>query len=451
MSPNRETYNYRSQWCHNKPLILDQFCRTLNDSVFNIEKIMNTKLPIAIAALAILLTCTVAHAQAPNLGVVNTFGLFTAVGDIDNFGATIIAGDAGTDVGAFNGIPPAVVLGQMHLADPVSAQAAIDVNLAYSQLQSMTCGAVLGTGLGGGQVLTPGVYCIGGAATLNGNLTFDAQGDPNALFFIQVSAALSTGVASQVLLLNAASSCNIYWQVDGAVSLGDNSIFQGTLLSNGQLTMLSGATVDGKTLLISGAIVLNDNMVNDCAPSLMPITLADFNAQKSADESGALLTWNTHSESNSDYFLIERSTNGIEFVTIGKLLAAGNSDHLLSYTFEDEAPVSGHNDYRLQQVDQDGAATFSKVESLNFVALSNSVQVSPNPFGSSLILRLHGDLGDAAFEWTMTDAMGRSIMQYRLLAGVTAVDMTHVASGIYFCQLTRNGVVVQTGKLIARQ
>lgn len=125
------------------------------------------------------------NAQAPNLGTTSDFVLFTAAGAFNNVGAsTVVTGDVGTNVGAFNAFPPGTLIGTRHIADAVSAQAAIDVLTAYSYLDGLTCGLVLGTTLGSGQTLTPNIYCLGGASTINGNLILDGQGDPGCYFYI---------------------------------------------------------------------------------------------------------------------------------------------------------------------------------------------------------------------------------------------------------------------------
>src|SRR5690242_18122389 len=136
------------------------------------------KAPILLIILTMMLVPKINYGQAPDLGTTSDFALFTAVGAFDVLGASsIVTGDVGTDVGAFNGFPPGILIGNIHVADPVSAQAAMDVAGAYSDLFAITCGTVLGVTLGSGQILTPDIYCIGAAATLNGTLILDAQGD----------------------------------------------------------------------------------------------------------------------------------------------------------------------------------------------------------------------------------------------------------------------------------
>ncbi len=202
-----------------------------------------------------------------NLGSTADFALFTAAGAFNNIGAaTVVTGDVGTFVGAFNAFPPGILVGDQHVADGVSAQAAADVLVAYSYLANLTCGQVIGTTLGNNQVLTPNIYCTGAASSLNGNLILDAENDPNALFIFQIGGALSTSTFSNVTLINGASLCNVFWQINGAFSLGDGSVFNGTIIASGALSFLQGASLFGRGLTTAGAISLMDNIVT--IPSL---------------------------------------------------------------------------------------------------------------------------------------------------------------------------------------
>lgn len=234
-----------------------------------------------VIALMLLMLPFFTFAQSPpDLGVAAPFALFTAAGAFSNDGNTVVTGDIGTNVGAFTGFPPGIVIGQIHVADGVSAQAAADVDLAYSDLSTITCGLVLGTTLGNGQFLTPNVYCLGAASTINGTLTLDGGGDPTALFIFKIDGALSTTTLSEVVLTNSASACNVYWQVNGQVELGVTSVFRGTIVANGAISLLEGAALYGRGLTRAGAIALHNNIVtvtgNDCttdcaAPSVFTI------------------------------------------------------------------------------------------------------------------------------------------------------------------------------------
>ncbi|OFY52023.1 MAG: hypothetical protein A2W85_11350 [Bacteroidetes bacterium GWF2_41_31] len=201
--------------------------------------------------------------QAPDLGTASGFALFTSAGAFtvtDN--ATHVTGDVGTHVGVFTAFPPGTLVGQIHVADATSAQAATDVAAAYSDLFGRTCSTTLTTPLGNGQTLAPGVYCLTTASTLNGDLILDGGGDPNALFIIKIGGAFATGASSNVILIDSADLCNVYWQIGGQFDLGDGSVFRGTAIVDGAINLLGTSSLLGRGLSRAGAISLNNNIVN---------------------------------------------------------------------------------------------------------------------------------------------------------------------------------------------
>jgi LruC domain-containing protein len=221
---------------------------------------MKNKLQILVAMAAILLLPKTNFGQAPNLGAVASYAIFTSAGAFNNTGSTTITGDAGTQAGAFNGSP--TVIGQIHVADAHSVSAANALGSAYSSLSGVTCGVVIGTTMGNSQVLTPNVYCMGAAATLNGTLTLNALGNPNAIFIFKINGAFATTASSNIVLINGANLSNVYWQVNGAFATGAGSNFKGNVLANGAISINSGTSFVGRALTIAGAIDITNSSVS---------------------------------------------------------------------------------------------------------------------------------------------------------------------------------------------
>ncbi len=199
---------------------------------------------------------------APPLGAAASFALFTAVGAVNNAGPTVINGNIGTNAGAFNGFPPGIINGNRHVANTLSTQTAGDVQTAFAHMSGITyvnSKAVYGSTAGVPQTLLPGSYTVNQATTLAGQLILDAQNDPNALFFLRVTGALTTGANSLVTLANGASARNVYWLVTGRVDLGQTSMFKGTLIVDGSINMIRGASLEGRGLTRQGAITLDNN------------------------------------------------------------------------------------------------------------------------------------------------------------------------------------------------
>jgi len=215
------------------------------------------------------------------------FALFTGNGALSCAGASFIRGDVGTHVGAVTGFDtPGTLDGQVHKGvDPIAVQAAVDVTNAYNALTATSCGqTIIGTTLGavGGQVLTPKVYCLGGALNITDDLILDGQNDPNALFIFKVGGALTTLTTSRIILINGASPFNVYWQVFGAVVLGTNSDFSGTIIATDAISLNAGASLTGRALSVNGAIAITINVVtSNCSPficetdNIAPTFLAD--------------------------------------------------------------------------------------------------------------------------------------------------------------------------------
>ncbi|MCE3297236.1 MAG: hypothetical protein K0R65_2950 [Crocinitomicaceae bacterium] len=216
---------------------------------------MKNKLLCIITALVSLIIPKVYLGQAPNLGTAADFVLFSSVGAIGNTGISHVTGNVGTNSGAITGFGN--VNGQMHSGDLVTAQCSADLLIAYGQLSATVPGFFPAPLLGNGQVLVPGVHLIAGPATLNSNLTLDAQGDPDAVFIIRINGAFGVNANANVQLLNGALACNVFWQVGDLVSIAAGATMRGNIINNGSIHLGTGATLEGRALSIAGQVTID--------------------------------------------------------------------------------------------------------------------------------------------------------------------------------------------------
>ncbi|MEO8147910.1 MAG: ice-binding family protein, partial [Bacteroidia bacterium] len=171
-------------------------------------------------------------------------------------GISQVTGNVGTNNGSSTAFGN--VNGQMHDADGVSAQCAADLLIAYNELDSAIATFFPAPLLGNGQVLTAGVYSISSAATLNLNLILNAQGDPNAVFIFKIQGPLSTNADSKVKLINGAKACNVFWKVEGLVSMASGTTMRGTVIANNAaINMNTGDTLIGRALTTAGAVTID--------------------------------------------------------------------------------------------------------------------------------------------------------------------------------------------------
>ncbi len=205
-----------------------------------------------------------AQAASGPLGTADTFAVL-AGSTVTNTGPSVISGDLGLSPGtAVTGFPPGTVTnGTIHAADAVAAQAQGDLTTAYNDFAGRPPSATISADLAG-QTLTKGVYTSSTSTPgigLSGDLTLDAQGDPNAVFVFQAKSTLIVGSGSHVNLINGAQPCNVYWQVGSSATIGSGSQFVGNILALTSISLTTGATLNGSALARNGAVTLDTNVI----------------------------------------------------------------------------------------------------------------------------------------------------------------------------------------------
>ena len=96
----------------------------------------------------------------------------------------------------------------------------------------------------------------------------------------------------------------------------------------------------------------------------LPIELIEFSVVKQGNT--VELKWLTARELDNDYYIIERSQNGIDFQEIHKVKGQGTTDFITTYRFTDLKARNGNNYYRLKQIDHNLNFSYSSIESVYF-------------------------------------------------------------------------------------
>ena len=195
---------------------------------------------------------------------------------VENTGKTAVhGGDVGTSYGReITGFPPGTVA-MPHItraADGAAQQAHKDLGTAYDAAAAMPFTHDLSGQDLGGLTLLPGVYRFSAGATLNGTLTLNNQGDPDAKFLFQIGTTLTTGRDSSVILINGGPGVEVKsavtWLVGTSATIGADSAFEGNILAREDIMINTDASIrDGSALSEYGDVTLDSNRItNDGQP-----------------------------------------------------------------------------------------------------------------------------------------------------------------------------------------
>ena len=137
----------------------------------------------------------------------------------------------------------------------------------------------------------------------------------------------------------------------------------------------------------------------------LPLPLVSFTGVK--DGASALLQWTTYDERNAKEFVIQRNTVGVQWDSIGKLLASGTIGSTASYSYRDLNPGRVQNRYRLVQRNNDGQVSISKLVLLDFSSQVDALTVYPNPTAGGWLnfsvnisgpVKLYNSVGQLVYE-----------------------------------------------------
>jgi parallel beta-helix repeat protein len=153
-----------------------------------------------------------------------------------------------------------------------------------------------------------------------------------------------------------------------SISLGINNALAAVAPTKDYYNVLRGASPD------RGAV----EFIN-----VVPLKLITFTAVK--QNNNVLLQWNTANEINTAYFIVQHSTDGLQWKNIETVNTSGVTTINKSYTATHLTPNTGANFYRLKQVDINGKTEYSFTRNVDF-SQNTQVQIYPNPIADYVIV-----------------------------------------------------------------
>ena len=255
------------------------------------------------------------------MGTSSTYGVLASSG-VTSSNPSNISGSAGGDVGVGGATAPTgtITLSGSQILGGASLTALSDANTAFSDTRvSVALPVELGS-----TTLTSGAYS-GGTFGMNGTLTLDGLGDPTSVFIFNTTTTLITAASSQVVLINGAQACNVFWQIGSSATLGASSTMVGHIIAAVSIGTGATTTIDGQLIALTGAVTLGgSSVVNDaCA---IPSHTVTFDGNTSDGGSTAVQTTNIATALTSNGFTKSGHTfNGWNTVAGGGGVSYPNS------------------------------------------------------------------------------------------------------------------------------
>lgn len=225
---------------------------------------MKNKLLNSLTAVILLLMPNINFGQVITLGAAADYALFTTSGAVKSMATYKYDAQITGNVGSNDALP--TNFGNVDGVMIGSAPAATGLLVADGQIVSATQtnvppGISLGAP-GAGQTLTAGVHVMTNATlSLDGILNLDAQNDPTKVFIFRLNGDFNVTSLSKVRLINGALACNVYWRVNGVVSIASDVVMKGTIIAHGAINLAVNDTLEGRALAIVGAITIYESKI----------------------------------------------------------------------------------------------------------------------------------------------------------------------------------------------
>jgi hypothetical protein len=183
----------------------------------------------------------------------------------------------------------------------------------------------------------------------------------------------------------------------------------------------------------------------------LPVVLTDFKVAEKG--SSVALSWTTATEINSSHFVVERSTDGKDWVAIGTIQAAGSISVEQNYSFTDAAPADGTNYYRLRIVDIDNSYKLSLIKTASFKATDLVIVTGPNPARSFLNINVSTP-GNQPYRLRLVNRSGQIVFDQKQAAATKRLQLnvSSYAEGTYFVEVSNtSGLRKISQVMIVRQ
>lgn len=297
---------------------------------------------------------------------------------------------------------------------------------------------------------------------IDGNVQFLVKGVPGSQKLVveyNLSNLSNPGTADKHFQIWLFESTNTVMFVYGSGN-NLNDAFSTAILTNGSSDFIS---INTSTHNSSTTVAQNNNSVwpgagraySFISSGTLPVSFVNFSGYK--DGNSNQLQWSTATEINNLGFEVQRSSDGINYSTVGfinSLAAGGNSNSLLQYRFTDNNVTGSKQHYRLRQVDNDNRSKLSNIVLIDGskAVILNVDALFPNPASTTVNVQIASP-GREKLILSVRDLAGKIVIQKAIQVeqgnNIISLDISQLSNNTYLLQLTdKSGTGNTTSKLM---
>ncbi len=251
------------------------------------------------------------------------------------------------------------------------------------------------------------------------DITFGGSNKPKELYTLQTTLACGT--------------YNNFVSLPDKGGKGEKNTHSNPWNPNGDCATATPSSLNCNTftLVIEGPGIPRQT-ISMSRTTILPVELIDFTAK--AEALNINLNWSTASELNNSHFELERSTDGLNWTSISKVMASTEQSAVNNYSVTDKSAAAGVNFYRLKQVDLDGTITL--YNTILAVKNESAIEMSVYPNPATTQFTLSGENVESA-TIQIIDAMGKTAdIQGEYNNGSIVYSTETLNNGIYFINLS---------------
>lgn len=225
----------------------------------NKQKLVSLTVILVVTLSMVGLTTSAAasrlSATAPSMGVASSFSVLAAL-SMSAANTTKISGDLGLSTGLADSRTGPWTVGGSEYFGPTSlaADAKTAALAAFNDLAGQTSDGVWNGNINP----VPGVWTDASDTTFTGTLTL--TGGYADVWVIQIGRDMT--FSGSVVLGGNAQACNVFWQIGRSATITSESSFIGTLIASEDITLVSGASVNGQIISLNGALTTDNNSIS---------------------------------------------------------------------------------------------------------------------------------------------------------------------------------------------